>query len=69
MIHNGEIYNHQELRDVLAAHILFRTNQIQKLLFICMKNLDMIFCNLLDGDFAFVVINGDDFMAAEIRWG
>jgi asparagine synthetase B (glutamine-hydrolysing) len=29
-----------------------------------MKNLDMIFCNLLDGDFAFVVLNGDDFMAA-----
>jgi asparagine synthase (glutamine-hydrolysing) len=28
-----------------------------------MKNLDMI-CNLLDGDFAFVVLNGDDFMAA-----
>jgi asparagine synthase (glutamine-hydrolysing) len=22
------------------------------------------FCNLLDGDFAFVVLNGDDFMAA-----
>jgi asparagine synthase (glutamine-hydrolysing) len=28
------------------------------------ENLDMIFCNLLDGDFAFVVLNGDDFMAA-----
>jgi asparagine synthetase B (glutamine-hydrolysing) len=30
-----------------------------------MKNLDMIFCNLLDGDFAFVVLNGDDFMARD----
>jgi asparagine synthase (glutamine-hydrolysing) len=24
----------------------------------------IFFCNLLDGDFAFVVLNGDDFMAA-----
>jgi asparagine synthase (glutamine-hydrolysing) len=63
MIHNGEIYNHQELRDGVLGRHSFRTNLIQRLLFIYMKNLDMIFCNiwmvtLLCG------ANGDDFMAA-----
>jgi asparagine synthase (glutamine-hydrolysing) len=64
MIHNGEIYNHQELRDgVLAGHS-FRTKSDSEVIVHLYEEFGYDFCNLLDGDFAFVVLNGDDFMAA-----
>ena len=64
VVHNGEIYNHQELRNgVLAAHS-FRTKSDSEVIVHLYEELGYDFCNMLDGDFAFVIINGDDFMAA-----
>ena len=64
MVHNGEIYNHQELRDgVLASHT-FRTKSDSEVIVHLYEEFGYDFCNMLDGDFAFVIINGDDFMAA-----
>lgn len=64
MVHNGEIYNHQELRDdVLRAHS-FRTKSDSEVIVHLYEEFGYDFCNMLDGDFAFVIINGDDFMAA-----
>ena len=64
LVHNGEIYNHQELRDgVLAGHS-FRTKSDSEVIVHLYEEFGYDICNRLDGDFAFVIINGDDFMAA-----
>ncbi|MDN3674136.1 asparagine synthase B [Flavobacterium branchiarum] len=63
MIHNGEIYNHQELRDgILKAHT-FRTKSDSEVIVHLYEEFGYDFCNMLDGDWAFVVIDGDDFIA------
>ncbi|MDG2432379.1 asparagine synthase B [Flavobacterium sp.] len=64
MVHNGEIYNHQELRDGLLAAHSFRTKSDSEVIVHLYEEFGYDFCNKLDGDFAFVIINGDDFMAA-----
>jgi asparagine synthase (glutamine-hydrolysing) len=63
MVHNGEIYNHQELRNgVLKAHT-FRTKSDSEVIVHLYEEFGYDFCNMLDGDWAFVVIDGDDFIA------
>jgi asparagine synthase (glutamine-hydrolysing) len=64
MVHNGEIYNHQELRNTVLASHSFRTKSDSEVIVHLYEEYGYDFCNLLDGDFAFVVIDGDDFMAA-----
>ncbi|MCR5861947.1 asparagine synthase B [Flavobacterium sp. J372] len=63
MVHNGEIYNHQELRDTILKHHTFRTTSDSEVIVHLYEEYGYDFCNLLDGMFAFVVINGDDFIA------
>lgn len=63
MVHNGEIYNHQNLRDTILKDHRFRTTSDSEVIVHLYEEFGYDFCNLLDGMFAFVVINGDDFIA------
>ncbi len=64
MVHNGEIYNHKELRSgVLKAHT-FRTQSDSEVIVRLYEDFGFDFCDKLDGDFAFVIIDGDNYMAA-----
>lgn len=63
MVHNGEIYNHQNLRDAVLKNHTFRTTSDSEVIVHLYEEFGYDFCNMLDGMFAFVVINGDDFIA------
>jgi asparagine synthase (glutamine-hydrolysing) len=63
MVHNGEIYNHRELRDGLLRNHSFRTKSDSEVIVHLYEEFGYDFLHLLDGDFAFVVIDGDDFIA------
>jgi asparagine synthase (glutamine-hydrolysing) len=64
MIHNGEIYNHKELRDTILKNHTFRTTSDSEVIVHLYEEFGYDFCNFLDGMFAFVVIDGDDYIAA-----
>lgn len=69
MVHNGEIYNHQELKEgVLKGHT-FRTKSDSEVIVHLYEEFGYDFCNLLDGDWAFVVVDGDDYMAGRDPMG
>ncbi len=63
MVHNGEIYNHQLLRNTILKHHTFRTTSDSEVIVHLYEEFGYDFCDKLDGIFAFVVIDGDDFMA------
>jgi asparagine synthase (glutamine-hydrolysing) len=63
VIHNGEIYNHQELRDGLLKDHTFRTTSDSEVIVHLYEKFGYDFCNMLDGVFAFVVVDGDKFIA------
>jgi asparagine synthase (glutamine-hydrolysing) len=63
MVHNGEIYNHQELRDGLLKDHTFRSKSDSEVIVHLYEKFEYNFLHLLDGDFAFVVVDGDDFIA------
>ncbi|RWW92100.1 asparagine synthase B [Flavobacterium cerinum] len=63
MVHNGEIYNHQNLRDTVLRNHTFRTTSDSEVIVHLYEEFGYDFCNMLDGMFAFVVIDGDDFIA------
>jgi asparagine synthase (glutamine-hydrolysing) len=63
MVHNGEIYNHRQLRDTVLKHHTFRTVSDSEVIVHLYEEYSYDFCNLLDGMFAFVVIDGDDYIA------
>ncbi|WP_026705817.1 asparagine synthase B [Flavobacterium soli] len=69
MIHNGEIYNHQELREGILSHHTFRTKSDSEVIVHLYEEFGYDFLNKLDGDFAFVVIDGDDFIAGRDPMG
>jgi asparagine synthase (glutamine-hydrolysing) len=69
MIHNGEIYNHQELRDTILKHHTFTTKSDSEVIVHLYEEFGYDFCDKLDGDFAFVVIDGDDFIAGRDPMG
>ena len=64
VIHNGEVYNHQALRDGILKEHTFRTKSDSEVIVHLYEEFGYDFCNKIDGDFAFVVVNGDDFVAA-----
>lgn len=64
MVHNGEIYNHQELRDGILNGHTFRTKSDSEVIVHLYEEFGYDFCNRLDGDWAFVVVDGDDFIAS-----
>ncbi len=63
MVHNGEIYNHEEIRNKLSDYS-FRTKSDSEVIVALYNKYGLDFCNRLDGVFAFVVVDGDTFMAA-----
>jgi asparagine synthase (glutamine-hydrolysing) len=63
MVHNGEIYNHQELRDTVLKSHTFRTKSDSEVIVHLYEEFGYDFVHMLDGDFAFVVVDGDDFIA------
>jgi asparagine synthase (glutamine-hydrolysing) len=63
MVHNGEIYNHQELRDTILKDHVFRSKSDSEVIVHLYEEFKYDFLHLLDGDFAFVVVDGDDFIA------
>lgn len=63
MVHNGEIYNHQELRDGILKEHTFRSKSDSEVIVHLFEKYKYDFLNLLDGDFAFVVVDGDDYIA------
>lgn len=69
MVHNGEIYNHQALRDGLLKQHTFRTKSDSEVIVHLYEEFGYDFCNLLDGDWAFVIVDGDDFIAGRDPMG
>lgn len=69
MVHNGEIYNHQELRDTLLKDHTFRSKSDSEVIVHLYEEFGYDFLHLLDGDFAFVVVDGDDFIAGRDPMG
>lgn len=63
MVHNGEIYNHQELRDGILKDHTFKTKSDSEVIVHLYEEFKYDFLHHLDGDFAFVVVDGDDFIA------
>lgn len=63
MIHDGEIYNYEELKNTILKEHSFRTNSDSEVIVHLYEEFGYNFCNKLDGDFAFVVIDGDDYIA------
>ncbi|NQY67317.1 MAG: asparagine synthase B [Flavobacteriales bacterium] len=63
VVHNGEIYNHQELRDGELSHKTFRTTCDSEVIVHLYEEYGYDFCNKLGGVFAFVVLDGDKFIA------
>ena len=64
VVHNGEVYNHQELREGILKEHTFRTKSDSEVIVHLYEEFGNDFCNMLDGDFAFVVVDGDNYMAA-----
>lgn len=69
MVHNGEIYNHQQLRDTVLKHHSFRTKSDSEVIVHLYEEFGYDFLDKLDGDFAFVVVDGDDFIAGRDPMG
>lgn len=60
VIHNGEIYNHQAMRDGILKHHTFRTTCDSEVIVHLYEEYGYDFCNMLDGIFAFVVLDEDN---------
>jgi len=62
--HNGEIYNHMHIRNTLLKRHTFRTTCDSEVIVHLYEEFGYDFCNLLDGMFTFVILDGDKFMVA-----
>lgn len=64
MIHNGEIYNYKSLKENELKDHKFRTTGDSEVIVHLYEKYGYGFLDKLDGDFAFVVVDGNDFIAA-----
>ncbi|OXG06219.1 asparagine synthase (glutamine-hydrolysing) [Flavobacterium araucananum] len=64
MVHDGEIYNYKELKETVLKEHTFRTKSDSEVIVHLYEEFGYKFCNMLDGDFAFVIIDGDNYIAA-----
>ena len=69
MVHNGEIYNHQELRNGILSQHTFKTKSDSEVIVHLYEEFGYDFLHHLDGDFAFVVVDGDDYIAGRDPMG
>ena len=63
MIHNGEIYNYKSLKQNELKEHSFRTTGDSEVIVHLYEKYGYDFVDKLDGDFAFVVVDGHDFIA------
>ncbi|HSI69435.1 MAG TPA: asparagine synthase B [Gillisia sp.] len=64
MVHNGEIYNYRDLKKNELKDHSFRTTGDSEVIVHMYEKYGNEFVQKLDGDFAFVVVDGEDFIAA-----
>jgi asparagine synthase (glutamine-hydrolysing) len=69
MVHDGEIYNFQELKDGILKDHTFRTKSDSEVIVHLYEKFGRDFCNKLDGDWAFVIVDGDDYIAGRDPMG
>ena len=69
MVHNGEIYNHQELRNGILKDHIFKTKSDSEVIVHLYEEFKYDFLPYLDGDFAFVIVDGDDYIAGRDPMG
>ena len=59
MVHNGEIYNHQELRETILKEVCFQTKSDSEVIVHLYEKFGEKLTDHLDGVFAFVVVTPD----------
>jgi len=64
VVHNGEIYNHQELRDGILKNHTFHTTCDSEVIVHLYEDFGDDICNKLHGVFGFIVIDGNNFLIA-----
>lgn len=64
VVHNGEIYNHHELKQTILKDCDFRTSCDSEVIVKLYEKYGTEICNHLDGVFGFAIMDGDDFMVA-----
>ena len=64
MIHNGEIYNYQDLKAKEFPNTIFRTTSDSEVIVHLYEKYGDEFLDMLDGVFAFVAVNQDQFIVA-----
>lgn len=64
VVHNGEIYNHLQLKETELKDFSFSTKCDSEVIVKLYEKYGTDFCNLLDGVFGFVVMDGDKYMVA-----
>lgn len=64
MVHDGEIYNYEELKEGVLKKAVFKTKSDSEVIVHLYEKYGNDFCNKLDGDWSFVIVDGDDYMAA-----
>lgn len=62
VVHNGEIYNHALLRATTLRHHSFHTTCDSEVIVHLYEEYGNDFCNMLDGIFAFIVIDNEKFI-------
>lgn len=63
MVHNGEIYNHEELKSNELKDHQFQTTGDSEVIVHLYEKYGYNFLHMLDGVFSFVVVDGEDFIA------
>jgi len=69
VIHDGEIYNYQELKNGILKEHTFRTKSDSEVIVHLYEEFGYDFCNKLDGDWTFVIVDGDDYIAGRDPMG
>jgi asparagine synthase (glutamine-hydrolysing) len=64
VVHNGEIYNHQALRDGILKNHTFHTTCDSEVIVHLYEEFGDDICNHLKGVFGFIVLDGEDFLIA-----
>jgi asparagine synthase (glutamine-hydrolysing) len=64
VVHNGEIYNHQALRNEILKHHTFHTTCDSEVIVHLYEEFGDDICNQLKGVFGFIVLDGEDFLIA-----